>query len=1401
MQSSKVVHTLIILLIETEFAGPDLITQKLSHFGYSCEVLLVKDWPGYEAAFQKSPDLILTDLRPDGIGQELLRTYSLDIPLIVLVSDDQQELGRACLARGASDYLLAGDLSRLGHSLGQILRLRQYKNELESAYARVQSLEAARSDSGQKPENSWFLYEYGKQVEKVLVTERQLADAQRIAHLGSYQVDYPQGKVVLSEETFRIIGIDPSLASDYIQEYMKIVHPEDRNHLLETVVESITQKLNFDFVFRIILSGGEEKYLRSIGVPVLNDQGEVIQVTGTIQDITTSRLTELALAHSEQKYRTLVQSSVDAIVMTDEEGRIIEWNLGAERIFGLESSLVLGRSLWDVQYEILPDEKRNLIDQEYQKQVVRTVLHTGVNPWKERTIKIPFRRKDGEIRIMSNVIYSVKTEKGYFLCSISRDITEQEQADKLIRESEEKYRNTNQKLEAIIQASPVAMIAMDLDGQVSLWSSSAENMFGWKADEVIGRDLPYLALDEMGRIYEEVEQERKGGTFTSHETRRVRKNGEWFDVSISAGPVSNAQGQTTGIMATLLDITAQKQIELELRDSEEKFRALVEQSSDGIMMGDEQGRIIEWNRGSEIILGLSREQLIGKFIWEAQMQLMLPERRNSERYDFFKQRILDALKDGHSTLFSHPIDAVIQRADGEIRFTQQIIFPISTRKGVHIGSITRDITKRKRAEEEIRRQAAFANALAVLTGRLSTALDSEKVLEVLCEELLTALNLSACGVYLYAEQKHELLPAYNYGMSSSLWSRLHAINIPADWMIRVPNWAFLPADQHHSVIPGLNLAGMVYQDQLVGAVAIPISETQRDYTDEERLLIQAFTRQAAIAMINLRLYQETNNRARELEDLAMVSSSLRQARTLAELVPLLIAQTIHVMNADHGTLFFYPEEHFTPKQIQDLTQPGPEWRSLLSQINLQEMPENTPAYFISRTEEGARNELSGNHSQSGPIATYGLAIVKSVESLIGFLCVGYSLPHVFEEDEKRMLVAIAEMAGNAIHRTNIMDTLEQRVQVRTRELEALYEIARLASGSIDLDSILKQSLDRVLEIYHVKSGLIQLLTDDGAGLELAAHRGLSTGLVKKLKHVSLEGSLAARVIHERQALISMDLSNDQAQSEAQGDNHADVYLGAPIRAKGEILGVVSIYSNTLHSFNVEEIALLETIANQIGVAVESARLRRHSEQAAIVEERQRLARDLHDSVTQSLFSLNLLAEGYRRHASQASPQELDEWFAELGSSAHQALKDMRLLLYELRPSTIQQDGLAAVIQRRLDAVEGRSDIKSRFKIVGDPGLLNKMEEIELYHIIQEALNNALKHAAATAVEIRLSVRPKKIQMEISDNGIGFEVQAVESGGMGLGNMVERAKRLSGKLIIQSQPGKGTLVRFIKEGYQ
>ncbi len=362
--------------------------------------------------------------------------------------------------------------------------------------------------------------------------------------------------------------------------------------------------------------------------------------------------------------------------------------------------------------------------------------------------------------------------------------------------------------------------------------------------------------------------------------------------------------------------------------------------------------------------------------------------------------------------------------------------------------------------------------------------------------------------------------------------------------------------------------------------------------------------------------------------------------------------------------------------------------------------------------------------------------------------------------------------------------LAQRLADQSRKLAALYEVIILAGQSLEVPDILRQSLERIAEavsgqaavIYEKdeKAGCLHLLSAWGAGFDTSpAPESLPLGWLP-LDRIPW----TAQSLESPFPVVIPGL---------------DHYLGAPITLRGSITGALSVFWSQPNQLPVEDIALFSAMADQLGIILENARLRHSIEAAAATRERRRLARDLHDSVTQSLHSLVLSADTASNRLKLGKLDRLESSLAQLSESARQALKEMRLLLYELRLVPLEEIPLVEALQTRLEAVERRAGVQADLAIEAPNGL-PKAWEGDLYAIAVEALNNALKHARASRVSIRLVRSEGGCTLEIADNGLGFDPARPKPGGMGLHSMAERAERLGGRLQISAQPGQGTCVR-------
>jgi signal transduction histidine kinase len=211
--------------------------------------------------------------------------------------------------------------------------------------------------------------------------------------------------------------------------------------------------------------------------------------------------------------------------------------------------------------------------------------------------------------------------------------------------------------------------------------------------------------------------------------------------------------------------------------------------------------------------------------------------------------------------------------------------------------------------------------------------------------------------------------------------------------------------------------------------------------------------------------------------------------------------------------------------------------------------------------------------------------------------------------------------------------------------------------------------------------------------------------------------------------------------------------------------------------------------------VESVHFRKQAEDAVILSERQRMGRNLHDSVSQSLYALVLSADISEKLLRIKDYTGLRQQLRDLGKVALQGLKEMRLMLYEFRPASLESGGLVKALEERLQTVEIRAGIDASISVVGNFDIPPQMEQ-EIYQIVIEGLNNSLKHAEASVVTVSLRKDEDCIYLEIQDNGLGFDQSTpLPIGGMGLESMRERARILGGELSVTSAPGEGAVIRL------
>lgn len=378
----------------------------------------------------------------------------------------------------------------------------------------------------------------------------------------------------------------------------------------------------------------------------------------------------------------------------------------------------------------------------------------------------------------------------------------------------------------------------------------------------------------------------------------------------------------------------------------------------------------------------------------------------------------------------------------------------------------------------------------------------------------------------------------------------------------------------------------------------------------------------------------------------------------------------------------------------------------------------------------------------------------------------------------------------------LTNTLEQRVAGRTRELAVLYDISAVASQAQTVETLLALSLTQTMTALESDLGAVFLVDDlkdpyrgDAPRLKQIACQGICAEMENMPVTLPIDHGLLAQLFRDHEPLLVFDLTVDARIPKLMQNLGRRSFLAAPLRADDRVLGVLMLIHKIGKTFSAEEVALLSSIADQVGLSVQSSYLR---QQTVVLEERQHLAQDLHDSVTQVLYGLVTLAEAGQIRLAGGSKDAIQTTFERIAATARQALNEMRLFVHRLRPSELDQQGLAVALSQRVAAVEGWSGVRIRL-LVDDTIRLPAEVEGALYQIAQEALNNALRHAHANTITLKLQSEDRHTLLEISDDGRGFDPQQAQRG-LGLTSMAERARAIHAAFEILTRPGEGTRVR-------
>lgn len=1229
-----------------------------------------------------------------------------------------------------------------------------------------------------------------RQAEDLLrQSENQLLEAQHITHVGSWTWDLQTNARTWSEELYLIFGLDrkssaPSLHSSLIE----FVHPDDQELVNKAVQTSISTKQPCSFSYRIIRPDGAERIIHSQGNVVADDRGNPIRMFGTAQDITERWRAENSLREAERKYRDIFENASEGIFQSTPEGRYLAANPALARMHGFDSPEELIRDRNDISRQIYVDPERR-------EEFKRLLEEQGTVRGFEHEI---FRKDGSKIWISVNA-RAVRNEqrKIEYYEGTAQDISERKRAEEALL-----------KLAAIVGFSDDAIIGKTMEGTITSWNKGAERIYGYLADEVIGRPISILIppdrADELPAILEKI---ARGQPLEHYETERVRKDGQIISVSLTVSPVKNADGIVIGASTIARDITPRKRAAEKLQTSERRLAAAQSIAHLGHWEWNTKTNAVNWSDELYRIVGLRAQECGGTY--EAFIACVHPDDR---------AQVVAVIEASLKDLAPHRYCYRVVRPDGSVRFIQAIARVEVDAAGFPTRwfCTAQDITESKQAEEALRASEGLfrtlVNASSQSVWRYRPGLspihqiDSANV-AWWCEFTgQTEAQRTADGGMGWLDAVHEA----DRAAAKRIWLNIVNASEPVEAVYRVRRqdgeWRWL------------SVCGMPYLFDAQGVVT-EWAGTITDITERK---------QAEEAL------RESEERYR---DLVENSRELICTHDLNGLV-------LSANPASAAALGYDPDTFVGKKSIRDIL--APEVRDQFDEYMARLCRDRaTTGIMCVQTKSGERRIWEYYNS----LRTEGVAtpIVRGMARDITEQRRAQKALHESEEryrelfENAREALYVHDLSGrytsfnraaeqlsgyprdeiigkhfsNFVAPAHLKYVRENFCKKLDDEGETTYEIDLITKDRrrvpVEVSSRLIYENGKPVGVQGVARDITDRKRADEARarFELIVESSDDAIIGKTLDGTIVSWNSGAEKIYGYSAreVIGCHISilvppdrNDEVPRHLERIRRGESishYETLGRRKDGKLINVSLTISPIRDAVNkivgVSTIARDVTKSKQAEKALQTFSRRLIEAQEA---ERQSIARELHDEIGQVLTAVRINLQSLQRSgpALQASPIE------ESLSIVDEALDRVRELSLNLRPSVLDNLGLSSALRWYVDRYARRSGIVADLSNEIEDGLRLRVEvETACFRIVQEALTNVARHAQATQVSVRLRRSNGNLELKIQDNGVGFNVGALlkdspPAWALGLRGMEERAVAAQGSFKIDSAPMRGTEVR-------
>ncbi|HET7229186.1 MAG TPA: PAS domain S-box protein [Longimicrobium sp.] len=851
---------------------------------------------------------------------------------------------------------------------------------------------------------------------------RQLAEAQAVAHVGSWEWTLANDALWWSDEMYRVYGYNPGEIAIDFGAFLERVHPDDRERVGAAIREALETHQPFEFDHRIVLPGGGERILHARGRTEVDADGAPVRMLGTGQDVTEARGAEqtarnlaaerAARAEAEsgrERVQAILEGIGEAFAAFDDDWRYTFVNDRAAALLGRTTEELLGRVVWEVFPESVGTESWRVLHQA--RRDGRAVNAEYLDPNLGRWLSVRAAPWAGGVSLLFS------------------DVTGRRRAER-----------ERAQLAAIVESSEDAIFSKGLDGTIQSWNAGAEQLYGYTAAEVVGRNVSLLAPPEKaGEITGILRRLQHGERIPSLETVRRRKDGELLHVLLSISPLHEG-GRVVGASTIARDISERKRTEAALRASEARYRRLIETAEEGIWLLDIQGRTTYVNERMAAMLGRAPGEMQGRSFAE----FVHPEARQEAADHLARRR--GGAPERH--------DYRLVRADGGSVWALVSLSTVLDADGGWSGALAMvtDVTERRRAEESLRFLADASRVLA-------ESLRADAVVRAIAT-LAVPRIADVCGVVLAGSAGGAPIVAVAHAdpgrepQVQALLARRGAVPEPGGFLRTVlrTGESILVPDATGEELAGrirdpetLRLAQALAprsilavplrsDDRVLGAILLAVSESGRQYGPAELELAEELGRRAATALDNARLHQAERQARRAAERavghtarLQAVTAALSEARTPEEVAAAALRLSMEPLGATAGWVGQLTADGTSVEHVHSTGFDAPvveafRTMDLSARVPLADAARTGEIVCVENREELERRyPLVNDVGQRSRFGAWAVAPMWVEGRAVGGMVLNFPAPRAFDDGVRSFLLAVGRQAALALERARLYD--------------------------------------------------------------------------------------------------------------------------------------------------------------------------------------------------------------------------------------------------------------------------------------------------------------------------------------------------------------------------------------------